>query len=84
MPNLKENNHTVDNNHYSIEEEENGYLPLDPNFATRAIHVGQDPDKWSSGIVIPPIHMGTTFKQDAAGKHRVSSDKIIALYIFPN
>lgn len=70
MPNIEENNHIVNNKHYSIEEEENGYLPIDQSFATRAIHVGQDPDKWSSGVVIPPIHMGTTFKQDAAGKHR--------------
>ncbi|KAK9501824.1 hypothetical protein O3M35_012482 [Rhynocoris fuscipes] len=50
--------------------EESSYLPADQGFATRAIHAGQDPDQWRSGIVVPPIHTGTTFKQDAAGKHR--------------
>lgn len=43
----------------------------DLGFETRAIHAGQNPDQWSSGIVIPPIHMGTTFKQDGPGQHRV-------------
>ncbi|XP_014242331.1 putative cystathionine gamma-lyase 2 [Cimex lectularius] len=46
------------------------YQPVDESFSTKAIHHGQDPDQWSSGIVIPPIHMGTTFKQDAPAKHR--------------
>lgn len=39
-------------------------------FETRAIQVGQNPDQWSSGIVVPPIHTGTTFKQDGPGLHR--------------
>lgn len=42
----------------------------DLTFSTRAIRAGQEPDQWSSGIVIPPIHLGTTFKQDAPGQHR--------------
>jgi len=37
-------------------------------FATRAIHVGQDPDP-VTGAVIPPISLATTFKQSAAGVH---------------
>lgn len=38
-------------------------------FATNAIHVGQDPDKWDSRTVVTPIILGTTFKQDEPGKH---------------
>lgn len=41
-------------------------------FATKAIHVGQDPEQWTSMAVIPPITTSTTFKQDGPGQHRVS------------
>lgn len=40
-------------------------------FATKAIHVGQDPEKWKSMAVIPPIVTSTTFKQEAPAKHSV-------------
>jgi O-acetylhomoserine/O-acetylserine sulfhydrylase-like pyridoxal-dependent enzyme len=46
--------------------------PLDAKFGTKAIHVGQDPEQWRSNIVIPPIHMGTTFKQEQPAVHKVS------------
>ena len=39
-------------------------------FATRAIHVGQSPDK-TTGAVIPPISLSTTFAQNSAS-HPVS------------
>lgn len=39
-------------------------------FATRAIHVGSEPDKLT-GSVIPAISLSTTYKQDAIGKHKV-------------
>lgn len=35
-------------------------------FATRAIHAGQEPDE-TTGAVIPPIHMSTTFRQNGVG-----------------
>jgi cystathionine gamma-synthase len=38
-------------------------------FETRAIHVGQDPDP-TTGAIVPPISLATTFAQDAVGKHR--------------
>ncbi|KAG4098290.1 Cys/Met metabolism PLP-dependent enzyme-domain-containing protein [Neocallimastix lanati (nom. inval.)] len=38
------------------------------SFATRAIHVGQEPDP-VTGAVIPPISLATTFKQKSAGVH---------------
>ncbi|XP_052832259.1 cystathionine gamma-lyase [Octopus bimaculoides] len=38
-----------------------------PNFATNAIHVGQEPDQWNSRMVVPPITMSTTFKQKEPG-----------------
>jgi cystathionine beta-lyase/cystathionine gamma-synthase len=37
-------------------------------FATRAIHVGQGPDV-STGAVVQPIHLATTFAQEGIGRH---------------
>lgn len=42
-------------------------------FATRAIHVGQEPDP-QTGDVILPIHTSTTFAQDAVGETRGDFD----------
>ncbi|TME72324.1 MAG: cystathionine gamma-synthase [Chloroflexi bacterium] len=41
----------------------------DWGFATRALHVGQGPDP-ATGAVVQPIHMATTFAQEAVGKHQ--------------
>lgn len=38
-------------------------------FATKAIHVGQDPDP-TSGATVPPIHLSSTFTQSSPGKHK--------------
>lgn len=38
-------------------------------FETKAIHSGQEPDK-ETGAVIPPIHLSSTFRQDAVGVHQ--------------
>lgn len=38
------------------------------SFATNAIHVGQEPEKWKSMMVVPPITMSTTFKQLVPGE----------------
>jgi cystathionine gamma-synthase len=38
-------------------------------FETRAIHAGQDPDG-TTGAVVPPISLATTFAQRAVGEHR--------------
>lgn len=38
-------------------------------FATRAIHVGQEPDP-RTGAVVVPIYQTSTFVQDAVGRHR--------------
>lgn len=38
-------------------------------FETKAIHSGQEPDK-ETGAVIPPIHLSSTFRQDAVGEHQ--------------
>ena len=43
--------------------------PQEPGFETRAIHAGQNPDP-STGAVIPPVHLATTFAQRAVGEHR--------------
>ena len=39
------------------------------NFNTKAIHLGNDPDK-ENGAVTPPIHFSSTFKQDEVGVHK--------------
>lgn len=41
----------------------------DDGFATRAIHVGQEPDP-RTGAVVVPIYQTSTFVQDAVGQHR--------------
>ena len=38
-------------------------------FETKAIHVGQEPDK-TTGATITPIYQTSTFTQDALGKHK--------------
>src|SRR3989338_2445138 len=38
-------------------------------FATNAIHIGSETDK-ETGAVITPLHMSTTYWQEAPGKHR--------------
>lgn len=50
-----------------------GFLNKIPGFATLAIHAGQDPEKWNSAAVVPPIVTSTTFKQPAPAEHTVSN-----------
>ncbi len=38
-------------------------------FATRAIHVGQEPDS-ATGAVAPPIYATSTYVQEEIGKHK--------------
>ncbi|XP_050833388.1 cystathionine gamma-lyase-like isoform X2 [Serinus canaria] len=45
-----------------------GFLPPFPNFATHAIHYGQEPEQWSSWAVVPPITLSTIFKQRVPGE----------------
>jgi cystathionine gamma-synthase len=40
-----------------------------PGFETQAIHAGSEPDP-STGAVVPPISLATTFAQDGIGRHR--------------
>ncbi|XP_050403876.1 cystathionine gamma-lyase [Patella vulgata] len=46
----------------------NGFKPF-PNFATDALHAGQEPEQWKSMAVVPPISMSSTFKQFAPAEH---------------
>jgi cystathionine gamma-synthase len=39
------------------------------DFETRAVHAGQEPDP-ATGAVIPPIHMTSTFAQEAVGVNK--------------
>ena len=45
-----------------------GYLENDKHFATKALHIGQEPEQWNSLAVVPPISLSTTFKQDSPAK----------------
>lgn len=38
------------------------------NLSTRAVHAGQEPEKWSSFAVVPPISLATTFQQPYPAK----------------
>jgi len=42
---------------------------LQPGFATRAIHTGQEPDR-ETGAVSAPIHATSTYVQEELGKHK--------------
>lgn len=42
---------------------------LQPGFATRAIHDGQEPDP-VTGAVVPPIYATSTYVQEELGKHK--------------
>lgn len=53
----------------------NGFLEQPQGFATKAIHVGQDPEQWSSNAVIPPIVTSTTYKQLGPAEHKVNYKK---------
>jgi cystathionine beta-lyase/cystathionine gamma-synthase len=45
--------------------------PHADHYATRAIHIGSEPDP-TTGAVIPSLSVATTFKQTGVGKHKVS------------
>ncbi|WP_419917966.1 cystathionine gamma-synthase [Candidatus Poriferisocius sp.] len=46
-----------------------GSTPERWGFETRAIHVGQEPDE-ATGALVVPIHLSTTYVQDAPGRPR--------------
>lgn len=48
---------------------ENQRMTAQWRFATRAIHVGQEPDPLT-GATVPPIHPTSTFTQTSPGKHK--------------
>jgi cystathionine gamma-lyase len=58
-----------DGSYMNINGDLNGFLTPPKGFATKAIHVGQEPEQWKSLAVVPPISLSTTFKQYAPGKH---------------
>jgi cystathionine gamma-lyase len=58
-------------NNETRHQDENSMTEMnnDWKLATRAIHVGQDPDP-TTGATIPPIHVTTTYTQAAPGEHK--------------
>lgn len=49
-----------------------GFRAQPKGFATKAIHVGQDPDQWSHLSVVPPLVVSTTFKQHKPAQPKVN------------
>lgn len=49
----------------------NGYQEEPAGFSTRAIHAGQDADKWDSMCVVPPLVLSTTFKQYGPANYKL-------------
>jgi cystathionine gamma-lyase len=65
-PNLPDSKDYAKSYHNSTTDITNGHIL---GFSTRAIHVGQSPDP-TTGAVIPPISLSTTFAQDGIGVHK--------------
>ncbi|XP_060889713.1 cystathionine gamma-lyase-like [Labrus mixtus] len=61
----------MEQNHKQDEQSElyAGFNKAFKSFATKAIHVGQEPEQWKSLAVVPPISLSTTFKQNGPGNH---------------
>ncbi|XP_068612940.1 cystathionine gamma-lyase-like [Brachionichthys hirsutus] len=58
----------MEQNHI-LDEQNGGFIAPYKSFASDAIHVGQEPEQWTSMAVVPLISLSTTFKQTAPGKH---------------
>lgn len=57
-----------------------GFREQPKGFATKAIHVGQEPEQWSHLSVVPPLVTSTTFKQFSPAEPKVSFND--PFYIF--
>jgi cystathionine gamma-lyase len=53
-----------------VHSEDPKWLPVDPSFATTAIHAGFSPKEDKHGFVVQSISVATTSEQDAPGLHR--------------
>ena len=49
--------------------DDNKQVDMSAGFSTRAIHAGQEPDP-TTGAVVVPISLSTTFAQDGVGNHK--------------
>ncbi|XP_038107999.1 putative cystathionine gamma-lyase 2 [Culex quinquefasciatus] len=56
-------------NRFEGSVDKDGFRAQPKGFATKAIHVGQDPEQWSCMAVVPPILMSSTYKQHAPDEH---------------
>ena len=53
------------------------------HFATKAIHIGSEPDQWKCHAVVPPIFLSTTFEeQEPAVTYVRFVSKIVITSIF--
>jgi len=67
------NGNNVESNH--------GFLPIDPNYGTTAIHAGYKPKDWDYAPVVPSISLSTTFEQDGPAQHKVSCLVVFSMRI---
>ncbi len=58
------------------------HLPPPVSFGTRAVHAGQDPEKWTYWEAVPPISLSTTYKQPAPGEHKVCVCVCVCVCVF--
>ncbi|XP_014288356.1 putative cystathionine gamma-lyase 2 [Halyomorpha halys] len=64
-----DNNKLHSNEVSNVENGDDDVFHPDQSFETRAIHTGQSPDQWESGVIVPPIHTGSTYKQADPEEH---------------
>jgi cystathionine gamma-synthase len=53
----------------AVHPDDNKQVDMSAGFSTRAIHAGQEPDP-TTGAVVVPISLSTTFAQDGVGNHK--------------
>lgn len=47
---------------FDVHSEMKRFLPRDKGYLTKALHCGQESEKWNTAANVPPIHLTTTYK----------------------
>lgn len=59
-----------------------GFREQPKGYATKAIHVGQEPEQWTHLAVVPPLVTSTTFKQFSPAEPVVSEIIFFFFHLF--
>lgn len=54
----------------STREQKHAHAAQVHGFATRALHVGSEPESSAYGAVVPGIELSTTYQQSSVGVHK--------------